>query len=377
MKWFESWNEILENPRLRYYGSFLAFIHLVSAYIFSGYRLHYLTKSNPFPICYPGLEGCERFRFFEFEQLKWVIGFYAILSLSTIISFLFKKSSRFALIGLTVLFFFKYFLQLTDYRLATNYHFLAQVITFFYLFFSSRILILSVLIPGIYFCAGLLKFNADWLSGEALIEPSYIQGTPLSLLLIYVIILEVIIVWFLFSKNKYLRWATLFQLFLFHVYSWHIVSYPYPMFMFCILAFFLLIPYEIYAKKITVKSFSFIFIPLFVLQMIPYAFTQDPALDGRYRIFSFNMMDVKSVCEQSFVFTNLKGDKVNLGMPIKIRRPRIYCDPQVTKEIARSYCAQSKEEGTLSVVHLSRRSTEKNAREILNYQLKCVEQKVN
>lgn len=359
------WQEILESKALRYYGSCLAFIHVISAWLFSSYRIDDLARENPFPICYPGLEGCEHFRFFSSLELRNLMIFYGIVAFLCVLSFINEKSKKFSLPLLLFLCLFKTFIQLSDYRIATNYHFLAQVITFVYLLIPNRISTMAILIPGVYFCAGLLKLNVDWLSGATLIKPSIIQGPLLNALLVYVLILEIFIVWLIYSNKKWVRALVLFQLFAFHVYSWHIVDYPYPTFMFCILGFFILTINVDYEIKKHLPSFAAIMGVMCLFQLSPYLIAKDPGLDGRSRIFSFNMMDVTAVCDRKI---ELNNDKI-LDIPFKIMRPRLLCDPQITTEVARAYCKTNS--GTITVFQQNRRSSEAHFTTILNYSLKC------
>nr|BDT30065.1 HTTM domain-containing protein [Bacteriovorax sp. HI3] len=364
------WDEILQSKVLRYYGSCLALIHVITSYLFSSYRIDDLARESAFPICYPGLEGCEHWRFFSSPELRTLMILYGAFAIATIVAFIserFKKIAPLMLLGLCV---FKLILQLSDYRIATNYHFLAQVITFVYLIVPQRIATISILLPGVYFCAGLLKLNVDWLSGETLIKPSIIQGPLLSALLVYVLVLEIFIVWFIFSNKKAIRLAVLIQLIAFHIYSWHIVDYPYPSFMFCILGFFVLTLNYDYKIKENLPRLATIMGLLCLFQLTPYLFAKDPGLDGRSRILSLNMMDVKSVCERQIELTTAEG-VTSFNIPIDIKRPRMFCDPQVTKEIARHYCERTIIPGTMKVFQQSRRSTEKDFKEILNYSLQC------
>lgn len=366
-----NWQEILESKALRYYGSCLAFIHLISAYLFSSYRIDDLSKENPFPICYPGLEGCEHFRFFSAPDLRNLMIIYGVLAFICVISFASDKLKKISLPLLLFLSLFKAFIQLSDYRIATNYHFLAQVITFAYLLIPNRISTMAFLIPGVYFCAGLLKLNVDWLSGATLIKPSIVQGPLLSALLVYVLILEIVIVWFIYSNKKWVRALVLFQLFAFHIYSWHIVDYPYPTFMFCILGFFVLTINVDYDIKKNLPRFATIMGIMCLFQLSPYVIAKDPGLDGRSRILSFNMMDVTSVCERTIELKDSTQIKKDFTIPFKIMRPRLLCDPQITSEVARTYCKSSS--GTISVFQQNRRSTETQFTQVLNYTLSCPE----
>lgn len=371
MYFFKNWDEIYQDKPLRLYGACLAFIHVISAYLLIHLKYYYFLSTDAIvPICFPGLEGCERFRFLNFTETQYLLYVYGAVAVICVLTFLrdrFKKIGPPLLLGLCL---FKMVLQLADYRVSSNFHFLAQVVTFAYLLLPNRKFTLAILIPAIYFCAGLLKFNHDWLSGQALISPSIIQGSLLSVLLVYVIILEVFIVWFVLSKNKKIRYFILLQLICFHIYSWHIVGYPYPVFMFCILPYFLLITPEIEFKRDYYKIFTIIGIFLF-FQMLPYALVKDPALDGRSRLYSLNMLDATTICESTFEFHPEKGENIKFQMPFKIKRVRIACDPHLRSEVARIYCHKTIKPGTLFVKHVSRRSTDKEMQTILDYSLNC------
>lgn len=366
-----SWDEIRKTRGLQYFGCALAIIHLVSACFFIPNRLIYFANDIVWPVCYPLMEGCEKFRYFNFFELKLLVYIYAFMSVVCAVLFLYKKYITPALIILTGLLVFKLFINLGDYRIAGNQHFIAQIVTFTFLFFKSKKKYLSILIPGIYFCAGTLKFNIDWLSGESLILPSVIQGPLLSILLVYVIIIEIFIVWLLLSSNKWLRWFALSQLILFHTYSWHIVGYLFPLFMYCILSFFIFVHSEHINFKNYPKEFIIVIGIMLLFQFSPLLLVKDPALDARYRIMSLNLMDVKIICERRFTYVANDGETKKLEMPIRIDRPRIACDPQLTTEIARKFCLQATKPGKLSVYQRSRRSTSSEFINIVEYTLNC------
>src|SRR5205085_60897 len=100
--------------------------------------------------------------------------------------------------------------------------------------------LLPYLITFFYLWAALLKFSPEWLSGVWTYGKTPL-GMPDALVpaaSVYVLVLELVLVWGLLSRRAWLFWLTFAQFVLFHIASWNVVGFFYPLLMFGILALF-------------------------------------------------------------------------------------------------------------------------------------------
>ena len=102
--------------------------------------------------------------------------------------------------------------------------------------------VLQALVALFYFWAGTLKLNAEWVTGAALYaKPFLVPAALVPAACVYVLVLEMVFVWGLFSSSPRWRWAVYAQLLLFHAVSWKVVGYFYPLLMFGLTAIFPLV----------------------------------------------------------------------------------------------------------------------------------------
>ena len=111
-----------------------------------------------------------------------------------------------------------------------NQHYMAFFVALVFLAFPAKRRLLQYLIVLFYFWAGTLKLNRDWLSGEVS-STGEVRGCPTGWCrsaCAYVVVLEMVLVFGLLSRRRWLFWATLGQLLLFHVMSYPVVGFYYP-----------------------------------------------------------------------------------------------------------------------------------------------------
>lgn len=356
--------EIELSPALKYYFYFLFAIHLLTVYFWSEFSFRFGA------VCWPGLEGCKSIS--NFVQLNWNIflGIYLAITISGII-FLYRKRTDFAYVVFLFLFLLKYGLQLTDFRLMGNYHYMAHVVSLAFLFLSNKANVIRLFIVLFYFTAGCIKFNTDWLSGAALLQVPMFTGYWLQWSLIYVIVLEMVFVFLLLSGSTLVRWFALLQLILFHIFSYHIVGYFYPAIMGFLLTGFVLFktPFSFSFKKPAIVCFS-----VFLLaQFYVFVFEPKSSLNGRGRILSLNMLDARTQC-MTQIFVRYESKTIEYEPKFDQFGVRIQCDPVLVFDRAKAACRSGKLTDDfidVDLVHLVRRVSNTNEIEKIQIQDFC------
>jgi hypothetical protein len=309
------------------------------------------------PVCWPFFEHCAEWRLLDPAAVTGVV--LTLLLLAVVNAILFIQRGRVLLaysmlLGLTA---FKATLVAQDYRLVLNQHYMALFTVFVYLFLPSKRRALQYLIVSFYFWAGLLKLNHDWISGLAL-NGRRPFGAPESLvspMCIYVIALELFIVLGLLSKRRWVFWMALSQVLLFHLGSFWVVGFFYPILMFLIVLIFTLARFGPPAPttdgvgarppslaalwhNIEAPTTYALLVGFGFLQMIPRLFPGDPSITGEGRMFALNMFDAPLQCRaQAVIHTSGAPDRlVELHTPFL--QARISCDPIVYIEVAKDHC---------------------------------------
>jgi len=175
---------------------------------------------------------------------------------------------------------------------------------------------------------------------------------------LYVIALELGMSWGLLAARGWVFWAAFAQFVVFHVFSWPVVGFFYPLLMFAILSIFPLCrrwpaggghpaPPAIadrsllvalwrgrasHAAYATAAAFS-------LLQLVPYAFPGDHALTGEGRLYALHMFDARPVCTGYASIRQADGSAVRRDLTLPLDT-RIACDPIVFYNRARNLCRQ-------------------------------------
>jgi hypothetical protein len=254
-----------------------------------------------------------------------------------------------AWVGLLLLNLGKLALLAFDYRLRHNQHYMALFAAAVFLFVPGKRDALRVLIVLFYFWAGTLKLNWEWLSGAALYRPLwFFTGAGVVAACAYVVVLELAIAWGLLAERAWVFWATFAQIALFHVMSWAVVDFFYPLLMFALIAIYplarllprpggrvgLLGPFTRgtlgWGSYATAAIFS-------ILQLVPHAYPGDPAVTGEGRLYALHMFDAKVECEAYADVRAADGTvrRLNLRRGLLVR---IDCDPIVLHGRARNLC---------------------------------------
>ncbi len=339
---------IKEDDFLRFYGVMVALFSTLTGLNWLELNMQEVLASGNQAVCWPMFADCNDWHVFSStEMLVFIYSFIAV----SLLSATFFMKSRWVTWGYTLLIILtiaKLAFLAMDFRLRLNQHIMAFWVTMAYLFFPRKKQTLVVLIVLFYFFAGLLKLNHEWLSGAALYGDTwFLQGSLKTIACGYVVVLEILLIWGLLIKKSWINWAVLGQLVLFHLFSYQIVGFFYPLIMLLIITAF-----PIYWRdrsenplgRITSLPTSsvLLLIGFCLIQSYSKVLSGDPALTGKGRLFALHMFDSNTVCEPfiTFHFANKAPMKANAYLQLA---PRIHCDPAVYFSRAKAVCKMYKQ----------------------------------
>jgi len=337
--------EIEREPAVRWYGVALGLAHLlVFCHWTFAQSATRLLGPEAMPVCWPFFEGCAGWRGLSEGSVGGVLFGYAALAVAMLAAFVARRL-RWAY-GLSwVVVVLHAAITLQDYRLRLNQHYMLLWVGLVFLLAARKRLALQALLVAFYFWAALLKLNGDWLSGQALggALPLLVPRSLLPAACAYVVALEILAGFGLFSRRPLLFWGTLLQLGLFHAVSFSVVGFFYPILMALLLSLFWLSrrwPEPMVEEGQRRWRPALISVGLFSLfQLWPLTFPGDPTLTGQGRALSLHMFDAKVGCRA--VATLHFRDRAPQAMAMTSRLPgRIACDPLVYFHFARAVCAE-------------------------------------
>jgi hypothetical protein len=318
------------------FGAALLATHILTWY-FWGFGAHiYSTISQKPQLCWPFLQSCEAFG--QIVSPGLAVGYFAVYFVIASIGLLLfglQRNVGLAHLCLVLVTVMKLAAMLLDFRFMGNYHLIPLLLTVVYFFSRNPASAVKLTIVLLYIYAGLLKFDLDWLSGVSLVTRTFVPIEILNPLLGLVILMEVFASPFLLSQKRRVRFSALSLFGLFHLFSWHIVGYFYPLVMFTLLFPFIYSGVE--ASFLRSKEAIVIVILLTTVQFIPRLVTSDPGLLGGGRWMTLSMFDVEPVCEYS-VRAVSKQKSIEFSVAPLDLYPRVKCDPATISSYARWYC---------------------------------------
>jgi hypothetical protein len=337
--------ELEADPALRWYGVAVALINgLTAIFWLTVHRLDQILRPEIPEVCWPFFENCRPWRINNPGAARLVLFVLGALSIVNAALFI-RRRVRPALALLVLLFAVKTALLLQDYRLVANQHYMAAWITMTFLFVPGKRATLSALVVMFYFWAGTLKLNADWLSGATLLgsRPFGMSAALIPAACGYVVVLELLFSWGLLSRRRLVFWAAFLQLMVFHVSSFWVVGYFYPILMFLILSLFPLLrvwrppapPVAPSRQRLAIAAIVAVFS---ALQLVPRLIPGDEAVNGEGRLLALNMFDAPVTCTASI--TPSRGSQHLPAQRLRVRflQPRIACDPIVFLSEGRRLC---------------------------------------
>jgi hypothetical protein len=343
-------DDIRSDAALTFFGGALASANIVT---FVQWKFHngvpLMVGRGRDSLCWPFWEGCHAYAL-PVAIVNAGLWLYLLLAVVAAGCFLSRRVSAgyWLLLLVNVM---RVFVMLQDYRLKANHHYMLNWMVLAYLFLPHTRAMLRHVLVCIYFWAGALKLDPDWLSGAALYSQDrlWFPRALVPAACVYVVVLEMGMIWGLYSRRAWVFWGTLAQLALFHYTSWPIVGFWYPSLMLCLLSILPLAriipapqaetaarrrPHMVYALTAAV---AVIFASL---QMLPRAFPGDTAITGEGRMFALHMFDALVECDAALTYHLPDGDRVQVrGETTKLPH-RSRCDPFVYYAIARNECAR-------------------------------------
>lgn len=325
--------EIQSSRVLQLYGALLGLSNILTAYFWWSREF-----SDTPAICWSFFQNCQVLSPISQNANSYLI-IFAMISFLASLSLILKRGKE-GYILLLFAFALKMLFQITDYRLMGNYHYMNNIIQVCFLFVFEKTNMIRLFLVLFYMAASLIKFNTDWLSGSALIRPSIFSGKLLEIACAYVIVLELVLAPLLvLVRNKIIKYAVLVQLIIFHIFSWHIVGYLYPLTMFFLISlFFLDSNFFNWPKTKTNLFLIFIFI---ASQAYVAILEPQSSLNGRNRLLSLNMLDARAVCETRFIL-KYKNEIVEYIPDFLEYGMRIRCDPLIVLDHIKKTCEDQK-----------------------------------
>jgi hypothetical protein len=349
-------DEIRWDPALLWYGASIAAVNSLTAF-------HWLTRQpvsrilDPAlaPICWPFIPDCRTLRVLTPDQISAVVCALLALGIVNVILFLRPRYVAVAFWLLLAATALKMAILLEDYRLILNQHYMSNWVVFSFLFVPSKRRTLPYLLVLFYVWAGLLKLNAEWLSGEALygLRPLNLPQAWIPAACAYVIALELVIVFGVLSRRPWVFWSAFSQLIFFHISSFWVVGAFYPVLMFLLLPILFLVRYfgprggSSCAPLTGLRSLvsgrepasTYCLVATFCLAQVGpvLVFPGDSSITGEGRMFALHMFDAPTECRASAVFRGPGGQRAE-AMRAPFVHNRIACDPIVYLNLAREYC---------------------------------------
>jgi hypothetical protein len=377
--------EIRADGVLRSYGACLALTHVLSVVFWmtsGGWRF---MNGWGEAICWPLFPWCGELRVLPPAHAQYALILFGVASAIVALAFLRPGWTPAAYAGLFLLTLAKVGLIALDYRLRLNQHYMAFWICFAFLLVPGKRDAVRLLLVLFYFWAGTLKVNWEWISGAALYRPLwFFSGRGVIVACAYVVVMELFVSWGLLARRSWIFWTAVVQIAVFHVMSWAVVDFFYPVLMFLLLTIVVLdrlypppsgvrldlrslltgdARHTAYATGILFTAF----------QLVPYAFPGDRTITGEGRLYALHMFDARIVCEAWAVATAADGTDTRIDLRSGML-PRINCDPIVVVGRARNLCNRLSRPGApanLHVVLRARRSTDPELQTVIDLPSFC------
>jgi len=186
--------------------------------------------------CWPYFQDCGALHFLSalpdgYSQTTLYMFFFGLILLTVYL--MWKREWVLAHILLTVLFVWKFFVLffLTE-TLAANYDYYHIVLTIILLFLPFKLFFLKLAFVLLYFLSTTIKIHEGWILGTYFTALK--TGLPIfsdsiaPLITNFVIFMQIVGAWFLFSSNKILQRSAVVYFIIFHLYSGILVEYRYP-----------------------------------------------------------------------------------------------------------------------------------------------------
>lgn len=350
-------DEIRSDRALTYYGAALAL-----ANVFTCYQWQYRAGvpqmiglpipgalppgGGAAPLCWPFWESCHAI--LSVSGINRILWAYLFLSIVAGVAFLVRRvGTAYAL--LVTVNVVRTIVMAQDYRLRANQHYMLNWMVLAFLFIPGKRALLHHVLVSLYLWAGALKLDWEWLSGAALYSHGWIPAALVPAGCIYVVLLETTLVFGTYACRPWIYWATIAQLVAFHIISWPIVGFWYPLLMLCLIAILpltrLLHPPSEWVRLANLRrvrprlAAATTIGVLAVLQLVPRIFPGDSAITGEGRVFALHMFDALIECDATMTYHFEDGTTRTVALEQTRRLPhRSRCDPVVYFDLGKNAC---------------------------------------
>lgn len=361
------YGEIEGDTALRLYGGFLGWIDPLSVFYWI-HRLHALKQiliKESSAICFPVWQDCQIVRDIVPSSAWLENGLYVMAGLGMLSSVLFVckrvKSAHTLLLCSTLM---RCAFLLIDFRFEHNANKMTLWSVATFLFLPCKRDVARILLVSYYVWAGLIKVNEQWLSGAALMGrqlwPAFMfPPAAVPTACAYAVVMEVFGSFGLLAATyKWLGFAML-QFFMFHLSSFTVVGYFYPLSMYLLLSILPLVLYQerghensLFRAFFSGKAalITYVVFGLFAAaNLLPRTFPGEKAISGEGRILALHMYDGNVLCDptKSVMARDVKSGKVFYfkQFPVFNARGRSLCDPYMIMHQSHLICNYEKLKG--------------------------------
>ena len=344
-------DELRSDAALRLFGAALALANVVT---FVQWKFHngvpLMIGRGRDSLCWPFWETCHAYAL-PVAVANAGLCLYLLLALAAAGCFLSRRVTA----GYWILLLvnaIRILVVLQDYRLKANHHYMLNCMVIAYLFLPYTRAMLRHVLVSIYFWAGALKLDPDWLTGATLYNQDklWFPRELVPAACVYVVTLEMGMIWGVYSRRPWVFWGVVAQLALFHYTSWPIVGFWYPTLMACLLSILplarLLSAPEAAAGVASFRpqrafALAAVLAVIFAaFQLLPRTFPGDTAVTGEGRMFALHMFDARVECDAALTYHGSGGDRVEVRQETKKLPHRSRCDPLIYYAIARNECSR-------------------------------------
>jgi hypothetical protein len=337
------------DPATRWYGVALSACHALTGVAWFTYKHVASLVTGEDCVCWPFLPACAGARaLLTPASATGLVVAYGALGVAAAALFAAARVRAAVLVFVTAA-VLGTSLYALDYRLRMNQTYMLSWCVAAFLFAPRKAEVLQVAVALFYVWAGALKLNREWVSGAALYEqPLLVPRVLTSEACIYVLVLELGLVWALFATSRRWRWAVYGQLVLFHAVSWKVVGYFYPLLMLAVTSIYPLVWWLEHERTLTwarlraepslrapVGSMAAVFS---LFQLVPHFFAGDTAVTGEGRLFAIHMFDARVECEGGAVLRTAAGPVARATLIADGSDVRTRCDPIVIAAQANRLC---------------------------------------
>lgn len=229
-------DEIVDDIALKWFsGAILLGFHVTFAsWMYSTATTVRAVNENTYT-CWPFFQGCKSLIWLStlpegYSQTTVFMALFLIIVLAVYL--IYRESWVGVHACIATLFAAKIYFTLINYEFKGNYDYYHNTFCLIFLFLSHKKFFSQFAIVFFYFLSTATKIHPSWILGQYF--TSLVDGLPIFpvgseiFMTNFVILMEMIGAWFLFSRNSLLQRTVLAFFVVFHVYSGILVGYRYP-----------------------------------------------------------------------------------------------------------------------------------------------------